>query len=57
MTDTDKVAIGHSRASEEHAPLDLVRSAGSAEASGFDFVIISDHFHPWIDAQGHSPFV
>ena len=28
-----------------------------AEDAGFDFVSISDHFHPWIDAQGHSPFV
>ena len=28
-----------------------------AEESGFDFVSISDHFHPWLDDQGHSPFV
>jgi len=24
---------------------------------GFTFALISDHFHPWVDAQGHSPFV
>jgi len=28
-----------------------------AEEHGFDFVSISDHFHPWITNQGHSPFV
>jgi coenzyme F420-dependent glucose-6-phosphate dehydrogenase len=28
-----------------------------AEDRGFDFVSISDHYHPWISAQGHSPFV
>ena len=31
--------------------------ATMAEEAGFDFVSISDHYHPWIDAQGHSPFV
>ncbi len=43
--------------SEEHPPLDLVRDARRAEELGFSFAIISDHFHPWIDAQGESPFV
>jgi len=28
-----------------------------AEDRGFDFVSISDHYHPWVSAQGHSPFV
>jgi len=49
--------FGYSLASEEHRPLDLVRQAAQAEESGFDFAAISDHYHPWIDAQGHSPFV
>jgi G6PDH family F420-dependent oxidoreductase len=43
--------------SEEHAPNDLVRHAQQAEAAGFSFALISDHFHPWVDSQGHSPFV
>jgi G6PDH family F420-dependent oxidoreductase len=34
-----------------------VRNARAAEQAGFDFLSISDHFHPWVDAQGHSPFV
>ena len=28
-----------------------------AERSGFKFVVISDHFHPWVSEQGQSPFV
>jgi G6PDH family F420-dependent oxidoreductase len=43
--------------SEEHDPLSLVLNAGQAEAAGFDFLSISDHYHPWLDRQGHSPFV
>src|ERR1700722_15360657 len=37
-------------------PPRLVENARRAEAAGFDFVSISDHFHPWLEAQGHSPF-
>lgn len=49
--------IGYALSSEEHAPNDLVRYAQRAEAVGFSFALISDHYHPWIDRQGHSPFV
>ena len=49
--------IGYALSSEEHAPLDLVRHAAAAEEHGFEFALISDHFHPWIDRQGNSPFV
>ena len=49
--------FGYTLSSEEHAPRDLVENARRAEAVGFDFVSISDHFHPWVTAQGHSPFV
>lgn len=51
------VEIGYALSSEEHAPLDLVRHAQLAEEAGFSFALISDHYHPWIDRQGHSPFV
>jgi len=30
---------------------------GRREAAGFLFALISDHFHPWLDRQGESPFV
>ncbi|MGH3079173.1 MAG: TIGR03557 family F420-dependent LLM class oxidoreductase [Gaiellaceae bacterium] len=49
--------IGYALSSEEHRPLDLVRYARRAEESGFPFALLSDHFHPWIDRQGQSPFV
>ena len=49
--------IGYALSSEEHPPLDLVRDARRAEEVGFEFALVSDHFHPWIDRQGHSPFV
>jgi len=49
--------FGLTLSSEEHEPKRLVEIAELAEESGFDFVSISDHYHPWVDAQGHSPFV
>jgi coenzyme F420-dependent glucose-6-phosphate dehydrogenase len=50
-------SFGMTLSSEEHGPRRLVELAELAEGHGFDFVSISDHFHPWIAAQGHSPFV
>ena len=49
--------FGYALSSEEHPPNDLVRNAQRAEAAGFGFAAISDHFHPWVDQQGHAPFV
>ena len=51
------VAFGYTLSSEEHPPPALVRNARRAEERGFDFVSISDHYHPWVEAQGHSGFV
>jgi coenzyme F420-dependent glucose-6-phosphate dehydrogenase len=51
------VAIGYALSSEEHGPNDLVRNAAAAEEAGFTFALVSDHFHPWIERQPHSPFV
>ena len=50
-------SFGYTLSSEEHAPNELVGNARAAEDAGFEFVSISDHFHPWVSAQGHSPFV
>jgi G6PDH family F420-dependent oxidoreductase len=44
-------------ASEEWGPDDLVRQAVMAQEAGFETIGISDHFHPWNDEQGQSPFV
>lgn len=49
--------LGFSLSSEEHPPNDLVRHAVRAEQAGFTFALISDHFHPWTEKQGQSPFV
>ena len=51
------VKHGLTLSSEEHPPARLVEMAVAAEEAGFDFVSISDHYHPWIGEQGHSPFV
>ena len=51
------VELGYTLSCEEHGPKELVRNAKAAEEAGFSFATISDHFHPWVDAQGQSPFV
>ncbi|MET8233201.1 TIGR03557 family F420-dependent LLM class oxidoreductase [Micromonospora sp. NPDC005298] len=48
--------IGYKLASEGFGPQEIIRQAVLAEQAGFDFVEMSDHFHPWLDAQGHSSF-
>src|SRR3954454_24014381 len=50
------VEIGYNLSSEEHPADRLVDNAVSAEEAGFTFAEISDHFHPWVDRQGQSPF-
>src|SRR2546421_3182253 len=49
--------LGCSLSSEEHGPNVLIESARLAEEAGFSFAVISDHYHPWTDEQGQSPFV
>jgi G6PDH family F420-dependent oxidoreductase len=49
--------IGYFLSSEEWGPQDLVEQAVKAQTAGFRDLWISDHYHPWNDAQGHSPFV
>ncbi|MEU7933686.1 TIGR03557 family F420-dependent LLM class oxidoreductase [Micromonospora echinofusca] len=48
--------IGYKLAAEGYGPQEIIRQAVRAEQVGFDFVEMSDHFHPWLDAQGHSSF-
>jgi G6PDH family F420-dependent oxidoreductase len=40
---------------EQTGPRELVRDAVRAEQAGFDFEVISDHYFPWLDSQGHAP--
>src|SRR4029453_10393770 len=49
--------IGYFLSSEEYTPAQLLEQARGAERAGFEALWISDHYHPWVDAQGQSPFV
>jgi len=51
------VEIGYFLSSEEHDPKTLTKQAQMAADAGIGSVAISDHYHPWLDDQGHSPFV
>ena len=49
--------FGFALSSELHGPNELVDYAVRAEELGFDYLTVSDHYHPWIPEQGESPFV
>lgn len=49
--------IGYALSCEEHPGSELVGLGRAAEEAGVDFLGVSDHFHPWVSQQGHSPFV
>ena len=49
--------IGYHLSSEDNSPSELIKQAQKAEEAGFDFLTISDHYHPWISKQGESCFV
>ena len=51
------VEIGFGLSGEQHTPSELVELARRAEEVGFTFALVSDHYHPWVDRQGHSPFL
>jgi G6PDH family F420-dependent oxidoreductase len=48
--------IGYTMMCEQAGPRELVRDVALAEQAGFDFAVISDHYFPWLDSQGHSPY-
>src|SRR6185437_4859154 len=48
--------FGYTMMCEQAPPDQLVRDLQSAEAAGFDFSVISDHYQPWLDEQGHSGY-
>jgi G6PDH family F420-dependent oxidoreductase len=51
----EMTSFGYTLSSEEFGPRDLLDQAVAAEQAGFDFLTVSDHFHPWTETQGHSP--
>lgn len=50
------VQIGYTFMCEQRSPKEMVQDAVLAERAGFDFSVISDHYHPWTRAQGHSGY-
>lgn len=50
------VSIGYTMMCEQSPPDRLVRDIQRAEDAGFDFSVISDHFNPWLEEQGHSGY-
>ncbi|MDT7709924.1 MAG: hypothetical protein QOG20_5531, partial [Pseudonocardiales bacterium] len=50
------VAFGYTLMTEQRGPRGLVGDAVAAENAGFDFEVISDHYSPWLSAQGHAPY-
>jgi G6PDH family F420-dependent oxidoreductase len=48
--------FGYSLLCEQSGPQQLVSDAALAEEAGFDFATISDHYSPWLEEQGHSPY-
>ncbi|HSE55967.1 MAG TPA: LLM class F420-dependent oxidoreductase [Nocardioidaceae bacterium] len=49
-------SYGYTLMTEQSGPRDLVRYAGAAERAGFDFEVMSDHYFPWLDEQGHAGY-
>jgi G6PDH family F420-dependent oxidoreductase len=49
------VGFGYTLMTEQAGPKALVRHAQAAEGAGFDFEVMSDHFSPWLERQGHAP--
>jgi alkanesulfonate monooxygenase SsuD/methylene tetrahydromethanopterin reductase-like flavin-dependent oxidoreductase (luciferase family) len=47
--------VGYTLMTEQAGPKDLVRWAARAEDAGFDLLVSSDHYFPWLDEQGHAP--
>jgi G6PDH family F420-dependent oxidoreductase len=47
---------GYTMMCEQAGPKELVRDVQLAEEAGFEFAVISDHYFPWVDAMGHSPY-
>ena len=50
------MGFGYTLMTEQAGPRALVDHAGAAEAAGFDFEVMSDHYSPWLASQGHAPY-
>lgn len=48
--------FGYTMMCEQAPARQLVRDVTGAEAAGYDFAVVSDHYFPWLESQGHSPY-
>jgi G6PDH family F420-dependent oxidoreductase len=55
-TEPAATRYGYTLMTEQSGPRELVRYARAAEDAGFDFEVMSDHYFPWLDEQGHAPY-
>jgi G6PDH family F420-dependent oxidoreductase len=47
---------GYTLMTEQSGPREIVRYSALAEQAGFDFEVMSDHYFPWLDEQGHAAY-
>src|SRR3954471_19126135 len=47
---------GYTLMTEQSGPREIVRYAAAAERAGFDFEVMSDHYFPWLEEQGHAAY-
>ena len=50
------LTLGWKASAEQFGPRELLEYGVAAERHGFDSIVVSDHFHPWKDTDGHAPF-
>jgi G6PDH family F420-dependent oxidoreductase len=48
--------IGYTMMCEQTPARQLVRDVAMAEEVGFAYAVISDHYFPWLEEMGHSPY-
>ena len=48
--------FGFTLMTEQNGPRELVDAAVRAEDAGFDLLVSSDHYSPWLTEQGHAPY-
>jgi G6PDH family F420-dependent oxidoreductase len=49
-------SYGYTLMTEQSGPREIVRYAAAGEQAGFDFEVMSDHYSPWLDEQGHAAY-
>ena len=49
-------SYGYTLMTEQSGPREIVRYAAAGEQAGFDFEVMSDHYFPWLDEQGHAAY-